>query len=61
MQHLFYGLVMEIAQHVGVTRTTGFDITSGIDMQAPPGSCTIEIAHALLIGVFASEARFGKP
>ena len=61
MQDLFNGVLIEIAQHVGITGTTGFYITSGIDVQAPPGSCTVKIVHALLIGVLAGEARFGKP
>ena len=32
MQDLFYWLTIEIAQHVGVTSTAGFDVTTGIDM-----------------------------
>jgi hypothetical protein len=32
MQDLFNGVLIEIAQHVGITGTAGFDITSGIDM-----------------------------
>ncbi len=61
MQHLFYALVIEIAQHVGVAGTTGFNVTAGIDMQASPGSRTKYLIHALLIGVFTSEAGFGEP
>jgi hypothetical protein len=47
VQYLFNGLAVEVAQHVGIASTAGFDITTGIDMQATPGGCTVEIAHAL--------------
>jgi hypothetical protein len=61
MQHLFYALIIEITQHVGIASTTGFYIASGVDMQASPRGSAKYLIHALLIGVFASEARFGKP
>jgi hypothetical protein len=32
MQYLFNGLAVEVAQHVGVTSTAGFDVATGIDM-----------------------------
>jgi hypothetical protein len=38
---------VEVAQHVGIASTAGFDITTGIDVQAPPGGCTVEIAHTV--------------
>jgi hypothetical protein len=58
---LFNAVGVQISQHVGITGTAGFDITTRIDVQASPRSGTKEIVHALLIGVFASEIRFGKP
>jgi hypothetical protein len=54
-------VLIEIAQHVWIAGTTSFYITSGIDMQAPPGSSTEKIIHVLLIRVLAGEKRFGKP
>jgi hypothetical protein len=47
---LFNALVVEIAQHVGIASTTGFNIASGIDVQTPPRGCTVEIAHVLFTG-----------
>jgi hypothetical protein len=44
---LFNAVAIEVAQHVGVTSTASFNITTGIDMQASPRSRTIEIAHVL--------------
>jgi len=41
VQDLFNVVLVEIAQHVGIAGTTCFDITSGIDMQTPPGCCTV--------------------
>jgi hypothetical protein len=37
MQNAFYSLLIEIAQHVGISGTAGFDITAGIDVQTSPG------------------------
>ena len=39
---------VEVAQHVGIAGTTGFDITARINVQAWPGSGTIEIAHTAI-------------
>jgi hypothetical protein len=51
MQDFFNGIVVEIAQHVGITCTTGFNIATRIDMQTTPGCCAKEIAHAVIICV----------
>jgi hypothetical protein len=48
VQNTFYSLLIKIAQHVGIASTTDFNVTSGIDVQAPPGSCTIEIVHTAI-------------
>jgi hypothetical protein len=32
LQHLLNGLLIEVAQHVGVASTAGFDIATEIDM-----------------------------
>ena len=59
MQDLFYALTVEIAQHVGVTSTAGFDVTSGIDVQTPPGGCAVEIAHTVFTVRSLAPGRFG--
>jgi hypothetical protein len=52
MKNFRNGVVVEIAQHVGITCTAGFYITSWIDMQSTPGCCAKEIAHAVIIKNF---------
>jgi len=47
VEDFYYAMLIEIAQHVGVASTTGFDIALGIDMQASPGCRTVEIAHVV--------------
>jgi hypothetical protein len=47
MQNLFNGVSVEVAQHVGIASTAGFDITAGIDMQPTPWGCAKEIGHAV--------------
>jgi hypothetical protein len=42
-------VLIKVAQHVWIAGTTSFYITSGIDMQAPPRSRTIEIAHIVIM------------
>jgi hypothetical protein len=59
VEYLINGLRVEIAQHVGVASTAGFDITSGIDMQAAPRGCTVEIAHTVFTAVLLAPRRFG--
>jgi hypothetical protein len=51
VKNFLNGVVVEIAQHVGITCTTGFDIATRIDMQTTPGCCAKEIVHAVIIGV----------
>jgi hypothetical protein len=48
---LFNALTIEIAQHVGIASTAGFDITTGIDMQATPGGGTVKVAHTVFTAV----------
>jgi hypothetical protein len=48
VKYLFYGLAVEIAQHVGIAGTAGFDITARIDMQAAPRRGTIGFIHILI-------------
>ena len=59
IQNLFYGLAVEIAQHVGVAGTASFDVTTGIDVQAAPGCRTIKIAHAVFTALCLTPRRFG--
>ena len=50
VENLFNAVAVQIAQHVGVASTTGFDIALGIDMQATPwGSTKERIIHIILI------------
>ena len=59
VEYLINGLRVEIAQHVGVASTAGFDITTGIDMQASPRGGTVEIAHTVFTAVLLAPGRFG--
>ncbi len=59
VEYLINGLRVEIAQHVGVASTAGFDITSGIDMQAAPGGSTVKVAHTVFTAVLLAPGRFG--
>jgi hypothetical protein len=56
---LFNGLRIEVAQHVGVASTACFNVTSGIDVQATPGGCTVEIAHTVFTVRSLAPRRFG--
>jgi hypothetical protein len=56
---LFNGLAVEVAQHVGIASTACFDITTGIDVQATPGGCTVEIAHTVFTVRSLAPRRFG--
>jgi hypothetical protein len=58
VQYLFNGLAVEVAQHVGVASTAGFDITTGIDMQASPRGGTVEIAHTVFTAVLLAPGLF---
>jgi hypothetical protein len=42
-----YTMLIQVAQHVRIASTTGFDITTWIDMQPTPWGCTIEIGHVV--------------
>ena len=59
VQDLFYALTVEVAQHVGVASTACFNVTSGIDMQSPPGGCAVEIAHTVFTVRSLAPGRFG--
>jgi hypothetical protein len=52
-------LTVEVAQHVGIASTASFDITSGIDVQATPRGCTVEIAHTVFTAVLLAPTCFG--
>jgi len=47
VEDFYYAMLIEVAQHVGIAGTTGFNITTWIDMQPAPWSSTIEIGHAV--------------
>ena len=47
-QDLLDGVVIEIAQHVGITCAAGLDITAWIDVQATPRGRTVKIVHAVI-------------
>ena len=59
VKDLLNGLCVEVAQHVGVASTTGFNITTGIDMQASPRGGTKEITHPVFTGVLIAPRCFG--
>ena len=41
LQDVMHGVMIEIAQHVGITCTAGFHITTEVDMQSAPGRGTV--------------------
>jgi hypothetical protein len=51
VENLFNASAVQVAQHVGVASTTGFDIALGIDMQSAPGGCTVKIRHPVFTGL----------
>ena len=59
VENLFNALAVQVAQHVGVASTTGFDIALGIDMQAAPGGCTVKIHHPVFTGRSLAPGCFG--
>jgi hypothetical protein len=59
IQDLVYGIRVEIAQHIGITSTTGFDIALRIDMQAAPWGSTIKIRHAVFTAGLLAPGGFG--
>ena len=64
VKDLLNGLSVEVAQHVGIAGTAGFDITTGIDMQATPGCGTIKIAHLVFtdgLDLFGISEEISEP
>ena len=59
VENLFNAVAVQVAQHVGVASTTGFDIALGIDMQAAPGGCTVKIRHPVFTGRSLAPGCFG--
>jgi hypothetical protein len=59
VKDLLNSLGIEVAQHVGIASTTGFDIASGIDMPATPGGRAKEIRHPVFTGVLVAPRCFG--
>ena len=48
LQDVMHGVMIEIAQHGGITCAAGFHITTEVDVQSAPGRCTVFGFHRLI-------------